>query len=264
MRGHQKALLCLGGIALVLAGCGSSSPVANDQSVARPSTPQARECTLKLQPRASGRTERSAAADESPPKAGAYLYEVNGTQAIPGQALRVKDLPRRSELVVTPARKTKGGSCFRVQTRISPDLAITRTYVIHGEDIYLVSLVTDAFGESQDIKPNPPVLSATNSGSKWSGQFGGQTYGAYTFSGLGKRTFRVGHTRIRAVGISSSVSYRGAFNGSQVATAWIALQKKLIVAERLRSRQKFGATTLKVRSSSHLVSLEGKPRVDHG
>jgi len=263
MRGHQKALL-LGGVALLLAGCGSPGPVANNQSVARPSTPQTEECTLQLQPRTAGRNDRSAATDESPPKAGAYLYAVKGTQAIPGQALRVKNLPRRSELVVTPARKIKGGSCFRMQTRVSPDLAITRTYVIHGEDIYLVSLVTAAFGESQEIRPSPPVLSATNSGSKWSGQFGGPTYGAYTFSGLGKRTFRVGHARVRAVGISSSVRYRGALNGSQVATAWIALQKKLIVAERLRSRQEFGATTLKVRSSSHLVSLNSKPRTNHG
>jgi hypothetical protein len=135
--------------------------------------------------------------------------------------------------------------------------------VIHGEDIYLVSLVTEAFGESQEIRPNPPVLSATSSGSRWSGQFGGPTYGAYTFSGLGKRTFRVGQARIHAVGISSSVSYRGAFTGRQVATAWIAVQKKLIVAERLRSQQEFGATTLKVRSSSHLVSLRGEPGASH-
>jgi hypothetical protein len=263
MRGHQKALL-LGGIALLFAGCGSSGPVASEQSVARPSTPRKEECAFKPQPRAARRNVRTAATDESPPKAGTYLYEVKGTQAIPGQALRVKNLPRRSELVVTPARKTQGGSCFRVQTRVSPDLAITRTYVVQGEDIYLVSLVTNAFDESQEIRPSPPVLSATNSGSRWSGQFGGPTYGAYTFSGLGKRTFRVGHDRIRAVGISSSVRYRGAFTGSQVATAWIALQKKLIVAERLRSRQEFGATTLKVRSSSHLVSLKDKPRADHG
>lgn len=263
MRGHQKALLCLGGVALLLGGCGSSGSVAGDQSIARPSTPQTEECTLQLQSRTVGRSDRPAATDEAPPNAGAYLYEVKGTQAIPGQGLRVKNLPHRSELVVTPARKVKSGSCFRVQTRVSPDLAITRTYVIHGEDIYLVSLVTEAFGESQEIRPSPPVLSATNSGSKWSGQFGGPTYGAYTFSGLGKRTFRVGHARIRAVGISSSVSYRGAFNGSQVATAWIALRKKLIVAERLRSRQEFGATTLKVRSSSHLVSLDGEPWASH-
>jgi hypothetical protein len=263
MRGHQKALL-LGGVALLFAGCGSSGPVASDQSVARPSTPRMEECALKPPPRAASRNVRTAATDESPPKAGTYLYEVKGTQAIPGQALRVKNLPHHSELVVTPARKTQGGSCFRVQARVSPELAITRTYVVQGEDIYLVSLVTNAFDETQEISPSPPVLSATNSGSRWSGQFGGPTYGAYTFSGLGKRTFRVGHDRVRAVGISSSVRYRGAFTGSQVATAWIALQKKLIVAEQLRSRQEFGATTLKVRSSSHLVSLKGKPRADHG
>jgi hypothetical protein len=263
MRGHQKALLVLGGVALLVAGCGSSGPIASDQTIARPSTPQTEECTHKLPPRTAGRNDRPAPTDESPPEPGAYLYEVKGTQAIPGQALRVKNLPHRSELVVTPARKIKRGSCFRVQMRVSPDLAITRTYVIQGEDIYLASLVTQAFGESQEIRPSPPVLSATNSGSKWSGQFGGPTYGAYTFSGLGKRIFRVGQARIRAVGISSSVSYRGAFIGRQVATAWIAIQEKLIVAERLRSRQEFGATTLKVRSSSHLVSLSGEPWTSH-
>lgn len=263
MQGHRNALFLLGVVALLFAGCGSSGLVASDQSVAKPSTPRAEECPLKHQPRGAGRSDRATETDESPPKAGTYLYEVKGTQAIPGQALRVKNLPRRSELVVTPARRIKSDSCFRVQTRVSPDLAITRTYVIQGEDIYLVSLVTEAFGESQEIRPSPPVLSATSSGSKWSGQFGGATYGAYTFSGLGKRTFQVGQARIRAVGISSSVSYRGAFTGSQVATAWIALQKKLIVAERLRSRQEFGATTLKVRSSSRLLSLSGTPWASH-
>jgi hypothetical protein len=131
---------------------------------------------------------------------------MEGTQVIPGQALRVKNLSRRSELVITPARRRGDGSCFKVQTRIASDLAITRTYVIDGGDIYLVSVVTDAFGESQEVRPNPPVLSATKSASKWSGQFGGPTYGAYTFSALGKRTFRVDGAEIRAVGIASSVS----------------------------------------------------------
>ena len=264
MARQRNALLTLGVTALLLAACGSSDSETGVQAIARPSTPSADECAVEHQPQAAKGSDGAPAATESPPEAGTYEYELEGTQVIPGQALRVKNLPDRSELVITPAREGADGSCFRVQTRISGDLAITRTYVIEGENIYLVSVVTDAFGESQEVEPNPPVLSATNSASKWSGQFGGPTYGAYRFSALGNRTFRIGQAKIRAVGISSSVSYRGAFIGSQVAIAWIALEKRLVVAEQLRSRQEFGATTLKLHSASRLMSLRGEPWASHG
>lgn len=256
---HRHALCALGVTALLLVGCGSSGPTTSPRSIAKPSTPRVEECAFERQSRNVKSSVGSTTKTESPPKPGIYSYEMKGTQVVPGQGLRVKNLPNRSELIVTPARKSGSGSCFRAQTRISADLAITRTYVIEGENIFLVSVLTEAFGESQEVKPNPPVLSATSSGSKWSGQFGGPTYGAYRFSGLGKRTFRVDGENIRAVGIASSVTYRGSFRGSQVATTWIALRKKLVVAERLRSRQEFGATTLILHSTSRLTSVSGEP-----
>lgn len=258
-----RAGLVLGAAALLLSGCGSSSPASTGDAIARPVVPKAKECIVKHQPGTVGNAGRSRAANESPPKAGTYTYIAKGTQAIPEQAVRVKNLPHRSKLVVTPARGRAYESCFRVQTRIASNLAITRTYVINGGDIYLVSVATDALGESQEVRPIPPVLSATKSASRWSGRFAGPTYGAYTFSTLGKRTFQIGGTSIRAVGIASSVSYRGAFTGTQVATTWIALEEKLVVAERLRSQQQFGASTLKLHSASRLTSLSGKPWISH-
>jgi hypothetical protein len=251
--------LCIAAVVLVLAGCGASESEKNDAVIEKPTRPSVRDCGLThASPRMQGKEKRRSSA-ESPPLPGIYRYAMTGSQAVPGAALRAKDLPAHSELFVTPSRKIGNATCFKVQKRFASDIANTSTYVIRGESIYLVSLLIQALGESQEIRPNPPVLSASNAGSSWSGQFGGATYGSYTFSVLGKRTYRVGARQLRAVGISSSVSYRGAVSGTQVATAWISLDHDVVVAEKVKSRQNFGVSVLGLRSRSHLVSLQPEP-----
>jgi len=251
--------LCIATVVLVLVGCGTSGSGKSDAVIERPTRPSVGDCGLALSSSWMQGKEKRQSSAESPPLPGIYRYAMTGSQAIPGAALRAKDLPTHSELFVTPSRKIGNATCFRVQKRFATDIANTETYVIRGKSIYLVSLLIQALGESQEISPNPPVLSASDAGSSWSGRFGGVTYGSYTFSVLGKRTYRVGARQLRAVGISSSVSYRGAVSGTQVATAWISLDHDVVVAEKVRSRQNFGVSALHLRSRSHLVSLQPEP-----
>ncbi len=261
LKGIWLVVACLVGVVMLLAGCGTAGSGETSSGIEKPSEPTAEACDFQALSRhpADEDGKRSTKKDEAP-QPGIYRYAMAGKQVVPGAALRVKNLPSHGELFVTPARKNGSESCFRIQMRFSPEVANTSTYVIRGENVYLVSLLTQALGESQEITPNPPVLSASGSGSKWSGQFGGRTYGGYSFSALGKRTFRIGNTKVRTAGISSSVSYRGAFNGTQAVTAWIALRPNphIVVSEELESRQDFGVSTLKIKAHSHLMSLTPK------
>ncbi len=193
---------------------------------------------------------------KSPPAPGVYRYAVAGTQALPGSGVRVKDLPPRGDLYVAPARRHAGLICFTAQRRFSAEVANTSTYVIRGNDVYLVGLRIQALGESHLIHPDPPVLTVSDKGSSWSGRFGGSTAGSYQFSGLGKRTFRVGSRPLRAVGISSVVSYSGAVAGTQRSTTWISLHHEVVVAEAFRSQQRLGVSSLRLHSHSHLLSLD--------
>lgn len=260
LNGISLVLAVLVGAAVVLSGCGTGGSDETSSAIAEPRKPTAQACDSKALSRLPAEEAAKSTKSDEAPQRGVYSYAMTGKQVVPGGALRVKNLPDRSDLFVTPALKIGTNTCFRIQMRFSSDVATTSTYVIRGEDVYLMSLRTQALGESQEIVPNPPVLSASGSGSKWSGQFGGRTYGGYSFSALGKRTFRVGSMKVRTAGISSSVSYRGAFNGTQAVTAWIALRPNphIVVSEELESRQDFGVSTLKINAHSHLLSLKPK------
>jgi hypothetical protein len=261
IKGIWMVMACWVGVAMLFAGCGTGGSEAPNSSIEEPSKPTVEACDFSaLSRHLADEDGKVSTKRDKAPQPGIYSYAMAGKQVVPGGALRVKNLPSHSGLFVTPARMNGSESCFRIQMRFSPDIANTSTYVIRGEDVYLVSLLTQALGESQEITPNPPVLSASGSGSKWSGQFGGRTYGGYSFSALGKRTFQIGNNEVRTAGISSSVSYRGAFNGTQAVTAWIALRPNphIVVSEELESRQDFGVSTLKINAHSRLMSLKPK------
>jgi hypothetical protein len=257
----KTAQIVLGATCVVLAallvGCGGSSSGESTTAIAAPVRPSADECGLASSSLGGG--ERKSTKAASLPSAGIYRYAVVGSQTVSGSGVRAKDLAPRSETLITPSRKLGDLTCFRIQKRFASDIANTATYVVRGKDVYLVGLVVQALGESQEIKPDPAVLSASDSGSSWSGQFGGPTYGSYNFSVGGKRSYRVGGKRLRAVKISSSVAYRGDFNGTQVSTTWLALDENVVVAEQARSRQGFGVSDLRLRSRSRLLSLEPEP-----
>jgi hypothetical protein len=240
---------------LVLAGCGTSNSADHTSSIEPPTRPTVEDCGAGIMSsRARNRGEVSSGVDEVP-LAGSYRYSTKGRQTVPGAGLRAKDLPSYSRLIVTPVRKTGNVICFGIQRRFASDIAYTSTYVSRGSEVYLVRLLIQALGESHEVRPNPPVLFASSSGSSWSGQFAGSTQGAYKFSALGKSTHLVGSRRVPTLGISSEVSYQGEVTGKQLAITWISIDDDLIVKERLRSRQDFGVSTLNLQSSSHLVSL---------
>lgn len=251
-------VLCAG---LAAVGCGGSSSGAESRDpIGLPSRPSAADCGF----RDGVGGGASAKKTKSPPTPGVYRYGVAGVQVVPGAGVRARDLPARGELFVTPARRRHGLVCFSVQRRFSADVANTSTYVIRGRDVYLVGLLIEALGESQVVRPDPPVLTVSDKGSSWSGRFGGSTYGSYSFTALGERTFRVGSKPLRAVGVSSAVSYRGGVFGAQQSTLWISPRREVVVSESFRSRQRLGVSSLRLRSRSHLLSLQPDPLPDRG
>lgn len=258
MRRWPVRLAALAVISAALVSCGGSGSGGEDAAIDTPSRPSARECGVgHVSASATGRALKRSAA--SAPAAGVYRYAVTGSQELTGAALRARNLSARGEILVSPSRSIGSLTCFRIQRRFAPDIGNTETYVIRGSEIYLVSILIQALGETQYIRPEPAVLSATESASEWSGKFGGPTYGSYSFTVLGKERFRIGNRQLRAVRISSSVSYRGAFRGTQDATTWISVDHDVVLGERTRSSQDFGVSTLRLRSRSHLVSLHPAP-----
>jgi hypothetical protein len=250
--------MALTAVVPVLASCGGSGAGDGDAAIGTPSRPSVNECGVgSVSGTAAGRTRKRST--DSVPAPGVYRYDVAGRQDITGAALRARDLPARGETLVSPSRSIGRLVCFRIQRRFAPDIANTETYVIRGGEIYVVGILIQALGETQYIRPEPAVLSATESASEWSGRFGGRTYGSYSFTVLSKGRFRVGTRRLRAVKISSSVSYRGAFRGTQDATTWISVDHGVVLGERARSSQGFGVSTLRLRSRSHLISLHPRP-----
>ena len=142
-----------------------------------------------------------------------------------------------------------------MQKRYTPQLANTETYVIRGNELFLVGLRIQALGRSQEVRPVPAVLFATNSGSRWSGSFGGSTSGTYSFTGLGTRHFHLGGKRLKATGVRSSVSYRGEVSGTQVTTAWVSPSRRVIVTEEVRLKERLGVSQVRMRMQRRLLAL---------
>jgi hypothetical protein len=142
-----------------------------------------------------------------------------------------------------------------MQKRYTSRLANTETYVIRGSELYLVGLRVQALGRSQEVRPIPAVLFASNSGSKWSGAFTGKTMGSYSVTGLGKRFCRIEGKRLKVTGLESSVSYRGAVSGTQTTTTWISPARRVIVAEKMTMRERLGVSEVHLSLRRRLVSL---------
>lgn len=147
-----------------------------------------------------------------------------------------------------------------MQKRYTSQLANTETYVIRGNELYLVGLRVDALGRSQEVRPVPAVLFASGSGSKWSGEFTGRTSGSYSVTGLGTRHYRLGDRKLRVTGLRSSVSYRGAVTGTQTATTWVSPAQSLVVAERVALRERLGVNEVRLKLRRRLLNLDpGRP-----
>lgn len=251
------ALLCAG-VTLALAACGSSSTEAHPSALAPPDPPSAKICGIGSSAEAPAGGARDGE-KQSPPPAGIYSYRTRGRSGVPSEALRARDLPRVTTLIVTRSRRFGGLACFRMQKRYSPRLANTETYVIRGDELFLVGLRIEALENAQEVRPVPAVLFASRSGSKWSGGFSGRTSGSYVVTGLGKRPFRLGSKRLKVTGLRSSVSYRGAVTGTQTTTAWISLARRVIVSERVVLRERLGVSEVRLRLRRRLMDLAPDP-----
>jgi hypothetical protein len=172
---------------------------------------------------------------------------------VPDEAVRAKDLPRLTKLIVTKPRRSGGLVCFRMQKRYTDDIANTETYVIRDDDLYLVGLLVQASGQSREVRPVPAVLFAGDAGSRWSGQFSGRTSGSYSATGLGRRTYTLHGKGLRVTGLRSSVSYRGAVTGRQVTTIWISPDEGLIVSENVTMRERLGVNDFRLGLRRQLV-----------
>jgi hypothetical protein len=252
LRAALVALLCLGG-AVALSACGSSSSEANDGVVAPPSPPTAKNCGLADSP---PRPASAAHRRQRPPVPGVYRYRTQGTVDVPSEAIRARDLSPVTELIATKPRRFGNLVCFRMQKRYAPDLATTETYVIRGSELFLVSLRIQAPGSSRAVRPEPAVLFGSSSASKWSGQFGGATSGSYSVTATGDRAYFIDGKRLKATGVRSTVTYRGAVSGGRTMTAWISPQKRLILSERVVLRERLGVSDVLLRMHRRLIGLE--------
>lgn len=240
--------------AALLSACGSSATGVEGRGVGYPSVPTAESCGVGSEQRPASRGEGPGHAEsQRPPEAGVYTYRTRGRSGAPREALRGASLPTRTRLVVTRSRRFGDLTCFRMQKRYGRDLANTETYVIRGDELFLVGLRIDAFGESREVRPSPPVLFGSGTGSRWSGQFSGATSGTYSATGLGQRDHDLGGARLRVTGVRSSVSYRGAVSGTQVATIWVTTGRGLIVSEKVALRERLGVTEVRVRLQRSLL-----------
>jgi hypothetical protein len=249
-------LVLCAGAALALGACGSAQTDTGGDAVAPPSSPTAKNCGIGRSSQRTPSRRVGAAAKQTPPKAGVYRYRTRGRSGVPSEALRAKDLPRITGLIVTKSRRFQGLVCFRMQKHYTSQLANTETYVIRGNELYLVGLRIEALGRSQEVRPVPAVLFASGSGSKWSGEFTGTTSGSYTVTGLGRRFFRLGAKRLKVTGLRSSVSYRGAVAGTQTATTWVSPAQGIIVAEKVALREQLGVSEVQLGLRRRLMTLD--------
>ncbi len=249
------ALLLCAGCLLSLGGCGSSSSGAGREALAPPGEPTAKDCGIGPSPQRRSADRDRGGKEQSPPRAGVYSYRTRGRSGVPSEAIRAKDLPPVTQLIVTEPRRYQGMDCFRMQKRYTPHLANTETYVIRGNELFLVGLRIQALERSREVRPVPAVLFATNSGSKWSGSFSGSTSGTYSFTGLGRRLFQLGGKQLKTTGVRSSVSYRGAVNGTQVTTAWVSLSRRMIVTEEVTMKERLGVSQVRMKMRRRLLTL---------
>jgi hypothetical protein len=140
-----------------------------------------------------------------------------------------------------------------MQKRYTPEIANTETYVIRGDELYLVGIRFHVQGGSREVRPVPAILFASESGSEWAGRFSGETNGSYTASGLGRRRYRLGGKDVRVTGIRSSVSYRGAVNGRQLTTTWVSPKRRLIVSETVTMRERLGVNEVRLQLQRQLA-----------
>lgn len=243
--------------ALVAGGCGGgddgSSEGAEALSVEAGSPPAVADCAFE-NPESLG-SAPAGAGRVSAPTAGTYRYATSGTETVPGEP-RPKALPKETETVVTPTRRVRELTCFGSERRISERTRLPEAYVLRGEDVYITALGFDTPNLVRGIAPRPAVLALSGTQSSWSGQFAGRTSGTYSVEIIGRRTFKIGGRKVKAVGLSSEATYEGDATGSRRGETWLAQDGSLVIAESGESSIQVAGGTEKLRYERRLVSLD--------
>ena len=244
----RMACLVVIGTALV-GGCGENGGEEPSAiTLPKVETPSAAVCAST----SGDAAERS----ERPPRPGTYTYETTGRRVLIGETRRAFELPRRTQMIVSRARRVGGQSCFSTQRRLEKALGDTGTFVIRGSDIYLRTARFQAGGYIKTFRPNPAIVTLSGSELSWSGEFRGRTSGRYAVEVTGRKTFTVGGKRVRAVGIEARVSYADDIEGWERSTRWVSQDGNLLLAERVTQEREFGLDRLRLSYRARLMSLD--------
>ena len=245
--------LSLVGVATGCGGGGSSSkqPATNALVLNPGSAPTASQCGFD-QLRGSATSARG---KTLPPAPGAYGYTTQGSESVPGQTGRLRPLPRTSDSLVTPVRRSGGLTCFGMEHRHSPSTRTANVYVLRGEDIYIVAVGFTTPSYVQTVLPRPAILALSGTSTRWSGSFSGRTSGTYQVEIAGRRTIRVGGRSVKVVQLASSATFTGELTGSQKTSTLLATDRSLIVQETGTSNLRFGGDEERLNYRDRLVSL---------
>lgn len=196
-----------------------------------------------------GGAQASGAVKNEPPAPGVYQYATTGTE-------RGKPLPARTNTTVTPGTARAGLTCFGSEHRYTPKVRTADVYILRGEDIYIVAdgFVTPNYVQS--VKPRPAILALSGTQQAWRGTFAGATSGTYSVEIVGRRTFTIGGKRVKAVGLSSTATFRGETTGSQKRETWLATGRALVVRETGTSVLQLGGDVERLSYTDRLLSLE--------
>ena len=236
-------------VAFALYGCGDDEqPEAKEITLPKPDKPTAAQCDSAL--------TATRAPEVRPTSPGTYEYKTKGKRELIGEKRRVKKLPVRTEMIVSPARMVDKVWCYVTQRKYEKDLGDTATILIRGSDIYLHKLRFQSGGYIKKLSPQQPLLMLSGTELDWSGVFRGRTAGRYAAEIIGRKTMKVGSRKVKVVGVESRTSYGGDIEGYERSTRWIAVDRKVVVSENVVQQRKFGLDKLRLSYTANLVSLK--------
>ena len=243
-------------VGATLSGCGDDGSQDGERRsvlVDPPDTPSEDECTQLAGDRSAG-----AATTEDPPAPGRYAFASRGVIETrrDGKVVERRQLPKTMDAYVTDARTVGGVSCFRVQNRLTGEIADTATFALRGEELFLVAVELQSGGDLVTYVPNPAIRSLDPKELEWTGTFAGTTQGDYQASVVGRRTIKVGGRRVRTVGVELRSTFAGDLQGWQTATTWLSVDEKLPVIIDSETVREYGLDQYRAKFHAVLLSVE--------
>ena len=170
------------------------------------------------------------------PTSGTYTYSQEGYEEFCTATCDRQKLPRRQDLalavtdrsaagatVVTEARSSNGGMTRSTTRYTKASATVLRVYVRFTYSGY-------TFDET--YRPRPPVESLRfplTQGESWKGSWKGKVSGDYSVRVEGRELVGAGKREVLATKVSSTLEFRGDFQGSANTSVWIDPRTKAIV-----------------------------------